>query len=92
MDRHHRKRDDIRQSHTERWELTDLLQGVLMPAGLALPCYEGPGGEFVVVEQADDHHHHHRHHHDDNDNLNKLQFSCAETETLRGLVSNIHDF
>lgn len=58
----------------------DLLQGVVVPAGLALPCYEGPGGELVVVEQADDHHHHHGHHHNDDDNLNKLQFSCTKTQ------------
>lgn len=57
--------------------VTDLLQGMVMSAGLALPCYEGPGGELVVVEQADDHHHHHCHHHDDDDDLNKLQFSCT---------------
>lgn len=49
-----------------------------MSASLALPCYEGPGGELVMVEQADDHHHHHRHHHDDDDDLNKLQFSCTK--------------
>lgn len=52
-----------------------------MSAGLALPRYEGPRGELVVVEQADDHHHHHCHHHDDDDDLNKLQFSCTETHT-----------
>lgn len=55
---------------------TDLLQGMVVPAGLALPCYERPGGELVVVEQADDHYHHHCHDHDDDDDLNKLQFSC----------------
>lgn len=60
--------------------VTDLLQGVLVSAGLALPRYEGPCGELVVVEQADDHYHHHRHHHDDDDDLNKLQFSCANTQ------------
>ncbi len=62
---------------------TDLLQGMVMSAGLALPCYEGPGGELVVVEQADDHHHHHCHHHDDDDDLNKLQFSCTNTQKQR---------
>lgn len=55
-----------------------------MSAGLALPSYEGPRGELVVVEQADDHHHHHRHHHDDDDDLNKLQFSCTQTHTGEG--------
>lgn len=49
---------------------------MVVSAGLALPRYEGPGGELVVVEQADDHHHHHRHHHNDDDDLNELQFSC----------------
>lgn len=63
---------------------TDLLQGMIVPAGLALPCYEGPGGELVVVEQADDDHHHHCHHHDDDDDLNKLQFSCTNTQKERG--------
>lgn len=76
-------------SHTQ--SVTDLLQGMVMSAGLALPCYERPGGELVVVEQADDHHHHHRHHHDDDDDLNKLQFSCTNKQREReGLASNIY--
>lgn len=77
--------------------VTDLLQGMVVSAGLALPCYEGPGGELVVVEQADDHHHHHCHHHDDDDDLNKLQFSCKkkkthkkrEREGLRSIIQTI---
>lgn len=58
-----------------------------MPAGLALPRYERPGGELVVVEQADDHHHHHSHHNDDDDDLNKLQFSCTNTWKERKRIS-----
>jgi len=56
-----------------------------VPAGLALPRDEGPGGELVVVEQADDHDHHHGHHHDDDDDLNKLQFSCTHTHRGGGV-------
>lgn len=58
------------QAHTYR------LQPVLLPSALIRAVDEGPGGDFVVIQQADDDHDHHRDHHDNDDDLGKLQLRC----------------